>query len=52
MVRVKQEDFSSADFGEMISLVRQVQNFLEEQDKQEQQRTENIKLNNPHLFTQ
>ncbi|CAG8796630.1 32583_t:CDS:1 [Racocetra persica] len=52
MVRVKQEDFSSTDFEEMISLVRQMQNFLEEKDKQELQRTENIKLNNPHLFTQ
>jgi len=52
MVRVKQEDFSQDDFSEMISLVHQVQDFLEEQDKQERQRTENIKLNNPHLFTQ
>jgi hypothetical protein len=52
MVRVKQKDFSSADFSEMISLVRQVKEFLEEQYKQERQRTENIKLNNPHLFTQ
>ncbi|CAG8774576.1 8736_t:CDS:2 [Gigaspora margarita] len=52
MVRVRQEDFSSADFDEMISLIRQVKNFLEEQNRQDQQRKENIKLNNPHLFTQ
>ncbi|KLL03031.1 MAG: hypothetical protein MRERV_56c001 [Mycoplasmataceae bacterium RV_VA103A] len=52
MVRVKQEDFSSTDFEEMISLIRQMKNFLEEKDKQDHQRTENIKLNNPHLFTQ
>ena len=52
MVRVKKEDFSVADFDEMISLTRQVKDFLEEQDKQDRQKTENIKLNNPHLFTQ
>ncbi|CAG8789844.1 24819_t:CDS:2, partial [Racocetra persica] len=51
MVRVKQKDFSSTDFEEMISLVRQMKNFLEEKNKQDRQRTENIKLNNPHLFT-
>jgi len=52
MVRVKQEDFSAADFNEMISLIRKVENFLEEQDKQDRQKTEQIKLNNPNLFTQ
>jgi len=52
LVGVKKSDFSAADFNEMISLVHQVQNFLEEQDKQDRQKTENIKLNNPHLFTQ
>ncbi|CAG8603453.1 257_t:CDS:2 [Ambispora gerdemannii] len=52
MVRVKREDLNSADFNEIISLIRQVSSFLEEKDKQEQQQTENIKLNNPHLFTQ
>ncbi|CAI2182572.1 3665_t:CDS:1 [Funneliformis geosporum] len=52
MVRVKRKDLAAADFDEIISLIRQVKNFLEEKDKQEQQNTENIKLNNPHLFTQ
>ena len=52
MVRVKRKDLNSADFDEIISLIRQVKNFLEEKNKQEQQQTENIKLNNPHLFTQ
>jgi len=52
MVRVKRKDLSTADFDEIISLIRQVKNFLEEKDEQEQQNTENIKLNNPHLFTQ
>jgi hypothetical protein len=52
MVRVKQEDFSAVDFNEMISLIRQVKDFLEQKDKQDRQKTENIKLNNPHLFTQ
>jgi len=49
---VKQEDLAPVDFNEIISLIRQVKNFLEEKDKQERQQTENIKLNNPHLFTQ
>jgi hypothetical protein len=52
MVRVKRSDFSSADFDEVISLIRQVKNFLEEKDKQERQKTENMKLNNPAIFTQ
>src|ERR1700748_1417426 len=52
MVRVKRGDFSPADFDEIISLIRQVRNFLEEKDKQERQKTENIKLNNPAIFTQ
>jgi hypothetical protein len=52
MVRVKRSDLSPTDFDEIISLIRQVKNFLEEKDKQDRQKTENIKLNNPHLFTQ
>jgi hypothetical protein len=52
MVRVKRKDLNSADFEEIISLIRQVKNFLEAKDKQDRQNTENIKLNNPHLFTQ
>ena len=52
MVRVKRKDLNSADFDEIISLIRQVKNFLEVKDKQDHQNTENIKLNNPHLFTQ
>jgi len=51
-VRVKQEDLAAADFNEIIGLVKQVQVFLEEQEKQDGQKTGNIKLNNPHLFTQ
>jgi len=51
-VRVKRKDLSATDFDEIISLIRQTKNFLEEKDKQDRQRTENIKLNNPHLFTQ
>lgn len=52
MVRVKREDLSTADFDEIISLIRQVTNYLEEKDKQERKRIENIKNNNPQLFTQ
>ncbi|MCE8163535.1 MAG: hypothetical protein I3273_05340 [Candidatus Moeniiplasma glomeromycotorum] len=52
IVRVKRKDLSATDFDEIISLIRQVKNFLEQKNKQEQQNTENIKLNNPHLFTQ
>jgi hypothetical protein len=49
---VKRQDLSATDFDEIISLIRQMKDFLEEKDKQERQNTENIKLNNPHLFTQ
>jgi len=49
---VKRKDLSPADFDEIISLIRQVKDFLEKKDKQDRQQTKNIKLNNPHLFTQ
>ncbi|MCE8159162.1 MAG: hypothetical protein I3270_02765 [Candidatus Moeniiplasma glomeromycotorum] len=52
MVRVKRKDLNSADFEEIISLIRQVKDFLKAKDKQDHQNTKNIKLNNPHLFTQ
>jgi len=52
MVRVKREDLKAADFEEIISLIRQMKDFLEQKDKQDRERKEQIKLNNPHLFTQ
>jgi len=52
MVRVKRKDLSATDFDEIISLIRQTKNFLEEKDKQDREQTEQIKQNNPHLFTQ
>ena len=52
MVRVKRKDLNSADFEEIISLIHQTQSFLEQKDKQDRERKEQIKLNNPHLFTQ
>jgi len=52
MVRVKRKDLTAADFEEIISLIRQVKNFLEQKNKQDRERKEQIKLNNPHLFTQ
>jgi len=52
MVRVKRKDLKAADFDEIISLIRQTTNFLEQKDKQDRERKEQIKLNNLHLFTQ
>jgi len=52
MVSVKRNDLATTDFEEILSLIHQAKKSLEEKDKQEQREKENIKLNNPHLFTQ